>query len=409
MDFMTSDPITALATLRRGAVNIYSDEDLQKKLESSSRSGRPLRVKLGLDPSAPDVHLGHTVVLRKLRQFQDAGHQAVLIIGDFTALIGDPSGKSKTRPVLSPEEVDAHARTYLDQVGAVLDVPRLEIHKNSEWLSPFTFKDVLRLAGKMTVARMLERDDFSERYKGGTPIGVHEFMYPLMQAYDSVAIRADVELGGTDQTFNLLAGRDLMRDDGLEAQVALTMPILVGLDGKMKMSKSLGNTIGVREAPAEMFARVMSLPDALMKEWFVLMTSMPETEVIALLGPDRNPRDAKMRLGREIVSVFHGEAAAKAAVDAWEAKFQRGETPAEVPALPLPGSLLKEGRIWIVRLLVHGGFAASNAEARRLVEQGGVTVDADRVTDPARDLEVRNGMVLTVGKKKRMARIEIVG
>lgn len=396
-----------LATFRRGAVRIYSDEDLQKKLDASARTGRPLRVKLGMDPSAPDVHLGHTVVLRKMRQFQDAGHQAILIIGDFTALIGDPSGKSKTRPVLSPEEVDAHARTYLEQVGSVLDVPKLEVHKNSEWLSPFTFRDVLRLAGKMTVARMLERDDFSERYKSGTPIGVHEFMYPLMQAYDSVALKTDIELGGTDQTFNLLAGRDLMRDDGLEAQVALTMPILVGLDGKMKMSKSLGNTIGVREPPAEMFARVMSLPDALMRDWFVLMTAVPESEVTALLGADRNPRDAKMRLGSEIVTTFHDAAAARGAVEAWEAKFQRGETPADVPALAVPMSMLKDGKIWIVRLLVHGGFVPSNGEGRRLVEQGGVQVDGERVTDPAHDLPVKSGMLLTVGKKKRMARIEV--
>lgn len=396
-----------LNRFRRGAVALYSEDDLRRKLDKSAKTGRPLRVKFGMDPSAPDVHLGHTVVLRKLRQFQDAGHQAVLIIGDFTALIGDPSGKSKTRPILSPEEVEANAKTYLDQVGAVLDLPRLEIRKNSEWLGKMSFRDVLKLASKSTVARMLERDDFSERYKGGIPVGVHEFLYPLMQGHDSVAIDADIELGGTDQTFNLLAGRDLLREEGREAQVAITMPILVGLDGKMKMSKSLGNYIGVHEAPSEMFAKVMSLPDAVLRDWFVLMTLAPEAEIVALLAPDRNPRDAKMLLARDIVSTFHGAAAATGAVDRWEALFQRKETPTDIPALAILSSQLKEGRIWLAKLLVHGGFATSNGEARRLIEQGGVTLDGTRLNDPGLDLEVKPGMVLTVGKKKRMARLEI--
>ena len=289
-------PREQVKELLRGTVIVHSEEELLKKLEK----GAPLRVKLGVDPSSPDIHLGHTVVLRKLRQFQDHGHQAVLIIGDFTALVGDPTGKKKTRPQLDPTEVEANAKTYIEQVGKVLDATRLEIVRNSSWLKSLPFYELVKLAAKMTVARFMERDDFSKRYKEGIPIHLHEFLYLVMQAYDSVVVKADVELGGTDQLFNLMVGRDLMRDMEQEPQVAMTTPILTGLDGHDKMSKSLGNHIGVSMDPFEMYSRVMSIPDANMKEWYTLLTALPMDEVERLCAK-MHPKVAKDRLGREIV------------------------------------------------------------------------------------------------------------
>ena len=289
-------PREQLRDLKRGAAALHSEAELLKRLEE----GRPLRVKLGVDPSSPDLHLGHTVVLRKLRQFQDHGHQAVLIIGDFTALVGDPTGRNKTRPQLSPQEVEQNAKTYIDQVGKVLDVPKLEIVRNSEWLRPLTFFELLGLASRVTVAQFLERDDFTKRHKAGVPIGIHEFLYLIMQAYDSVMVKADVELGGTDQTFNLMVGRDLMRDMDMPPQVALTTPILSGTDGKEKMSKSLGNHIGVTASAYEMYAGVMSIPDGVMREYYTLLTGLPEDEIDRLCNKT-HPKSAKDRLAREIM------------------------------------------------------------------------------------------------------------
>jgi tyrosyl-tRNA synthetase len=386
--------VSDLKDLLRGAVNVHSEDELRKKLAR----GTPLRVKLGVDPSSPDLHLGHTVVLRKLRQFQDAGHTAVLIIGDFTALVGDPTGRKKTRPQLTPPEVEANAKTYIEQVGKVLRPDRLEVVRNSEWLKPLPFYELVKLAAKMTVARFLERDDFAKRLKEGVPISLHEFLYLVMQAYDSVVVRADVELGGTDQLFNLMVGRDLMRDEGMDPQVALTTPILTGLDGKDKMSKSLGNHIGVTMEPFEMYSRVMSIPDANMKEWYTLLTSLPLDEVERLTGK-MHPKAAKDRLGREIVNGFHPGKADEAALD-WDRKFSKGEVTdaKELAAPPESG---------VVDLLMLTKIPPSKSEARRLVEQGGVELDGAKVTDPKAVLKVRDGMILKVGKKKRYFKLSI--
>jgi tyrosyl-tRNA synthetase len=377
----------------RGTVNVHSEEELLKKIEK----GAPLRVKLGVDPTAPDIHLGHTVVLRKLRQFQDHGHQAVLIIGDFTALVGDPTGKKKTRPQLTPQEVEANAKTYIDQVGKVLDTNRLEIVRNSAWLKPLPFYELVKLAAKMTVARFLERDDFSKRLKEGVPIHLHEFLYLVMQAYDSVVVKADVELGGTDQLFNLMVGRDLMRDEGQEAQVALTTPILTGLDGHDKMSKSLGNHIGVSMDPFEMYSRVMSIPDASMKEWYTLLTSLPLDEIDRLCSK-MHPKVAKDRLGREIVNSFHPGQADEASSE-WDKKFSKGEVvdaqPLEVPA-----------EIGIIELLMLTKIPTSKGEAKRLVEQGGIEIDGQKITDIKAVIKVKDGMILKVGKKKQYFKLK---
>ncbi len=384
-----------LRELLRGTVAVATEEELLGKLER----GAPLRVKLGVDPSSPDIHLGHTVVLRRLRMFQDLGHQAVLIIGDFTGLVGDPSGRKKTRPQLSPEEVEANARTYIEQVGRILDMSRVEVVRNSAWLKPLPFYELIKLAARMTVARFLERDDFRRRHSEGVPIGLHEFLYLVMQAYDSVVVRADVELGGTDQTFNLMVGRDLMRDMGMEPQVALTTPILTGLDGKEKMSKSLDNHIGVTMDPFEMYSRVMSVPDGLMKEWYTLLTPLPQDEIDRLCDPAKtHPKSAKDRLAREVVKGFHpGEA--DAAAEEWDRRFRRREAPEEMPRLELPAASP------LVDAVFRTGTVPSRSEARRLIEQGGVEIDGRRLDDPRAVVEVKEGMVLRVGKKNRYFRL----
>ncbi len=391
-------PDDALATLKRGTVEVLTEEDLKKKLAK----GRPLRVKLGVDPTSPDIHLGHTVVLRKMRQFQDLGHQAILIIGDFTARIGDPSGKKATRPRLTGEEIDANAKTYLDQIGKVVDVPKLELVRNGDWLGKLGFDQIVELAAKFTVARILEREDFTKRYKEGTPIGLHEFLYPLMQAYDSVVVRADVELGGTDQTFNLLAGRQLQLSMGQEAQVALTVPLLVGTDGENKMSKSLGNHIGVTDAPDQMFGRTMSIPDKLLLGWYTLLTNVPIAEVQERL---KDPRNAKAALGEEIVRQYDGEAASRGARENFEKLFTRKEVPDDVPDLQIPRDQLKEGKIWIVALIKLAGAVPSTSEGRRLVEQGGVSLDGVKVTDPSAEIAPKDGTLLKVGKKNKYWRL----
>jgi len=389
-------PREQLKDLLRGAVNIISEEELLKKLEK----GAPLRVKLGVDPSSPDIHLGHTVVLRKLRQFQDAGHTAVLIIGDFTALVGDPTGKKKTRPQLTPNEVEANAKTYIEQVTRVLSQERLEVVRNSAWLKPLPFYEIVKIAAKMTVARFMERDDFSKRYKEGVPIHLHEFLYLVMQAYDSVEVKADVELGGTDQLFNLMVGRDLMRDSGLDAQVALTTPILTGLDGHDKMSKSLGNHIGVAMDSFEMYSRVMSMPDAIMKEWYTLLTALPLDEIERLCSK-MHPKAAKDRLAREIVQGYH-PGKADAAAQEWDSKFSKGDVPKEMPNLDVPAE------IGVVDLVMLTKIPPSKSEAKRLIEQGGVELDGQKITDLKLVLKPKGGEILRVGKKQKYFRLKVV-
>jgi tyrosyl-tRNA synthetase len=396
-----TEALRQLQALRRGAVQIYTEDELCGKLARAVAAGRPLRVKLGMDPTAPDIHLGHTVVMGKMRQFQDLGHKAVLIIGDYTARVGDPTGTNHTRPVLSDEQIQANARTYFEQAGKVLDTrpERLELRSNSEWLARLTFADVLRLAARMTVARMLERDTFEKRYKAGDPIGVHEFLYPLMQAYDSVAVRADVELGGTDQTFNCLAGRELMRDAGAEPQIVLTMPLLVGLDGAEKMSKSKGNYVGVTDPPQEMFGKVMSIPDALMENYFTLLTDVPEGEIRQMLA-GTHPREAKERLASAVVSRYYGAEAARAAADEFRRVFSQKQKPSDIPEAIVQASELTDGRIGLARLLTVAGFASSNSEAMRLIQQGAVTLDDQAVSDPKAQVPLRSGAVLHVGKRR---------
>ncbi|KYH32324.1 tyrosine--tRNA ligase [Moorella mulderi DSM 14980] len=392
-----------LKVLRRGVAEIIPEEDLKAKLKKSLSTGKPLRVKLGLDPTAPDIHLGHTVVLQKLRQFQELGHQVIIIIGDFTGRIGDPTGKSETRRQLSEAEVLANAETYKEQIFKILDPARTEVTFNSRWLARLTFADVIQLAAKITVARMLEREDFARRYQENRPISVHEFFYPLMQGYDSVALAADVELGGTDQKFNLLMGRHLQREYGQEPQVAMMMPILPGLDGVQKMSKSLGNYIGINEPAREMYGKTMSLPDELMLTYFELVTAVPLEELEAirqgLADGSLHPRDVKMRLAREIAGLYHGEAAAREAEKEFRQVFQLGDLPEEMPEV-----IVSEARVWLPRLMVQAGLAPSTSEARRLIRQGAVKLDGARLDDPDAEIDVPDGAVLQAGKR-RFARL----
>ena len=360
-----------LSPLQRGVVGSYPDGGLRDAL----KTGRPLRVKLGIDPTAPDIHLGHTVVLTKMRQFQELGHQAVLIIGDFTALIGDPSGRSATRPALTQDEVEANAKTYQEQVFKILDAKRTEVHRNSEWLRPLRMEDVIRLASHVTVARMLEREDFKTRYQQGTPIGMHELLYPVMQGYDSVVVRADVELGGTDQTFNLLVGRDLQRDAGQAGQVAMVLPLLEGTDGVHKMSKSLGNHIGITEAPEEMYGKIMSLSDELMLRYFELVSLAPEEQQQAIRTKQVHPMEAKKSLAAELVGRFHGPDLAAKAARFFEERFQKRTAHDPTPVRVRTSA----SDVWICQLLKEVGFAASTSEARRLVAQGAVRVDGQAV------------------------------
>jgi tyrosyl-tRNA synthetase len=380
-----------LSTLQRGVVATYPEDGLREAL----RQGRPLRVKLGIDPTAPDIHLGHTVVLTKMRQFQELGHQAVLIIGDFTALIGDPSGRSATRPPLTEDEVEANARTYQDQVFKILDRARTEVHRNATWLRSLRMEDVIRLAGRVTVARMLEREDFKNRYQQGVPIGMHELLYPLMQGHDSVAIKADVELGGTDQTFNLLVGRDLQRDAGQAGQVAMVLPLLEGTDGTNKMSKSLGNHIGITEAPEEMYGKIMSLSDVLMLRYYELLSLAPEARQAAVRQKQVHPMEAKKALAAELVERFHGAEEALKAARFFEERFQK-----RAPHEPTPIQVHTSAEdLWICQLLKQIGFAASTSEARRLVAQGAVRVDGQAVDVSFRFRRGVNSL-LEVGRRR---------
>ena len=384
--------------LSRGAEAVYSPEELEQRLIAAEKESRPLRVKLGLDPTAPDIHLGHTVVLHKMRQFQDLGHKAVLIIGDYTARIGDPSGANVTRPMLAPEQIEANAKTYFDQAGKVLDPSpaKLEIRYNSEWLEKLSFADILRLTGQMTVARMMERDTFERRFKDGVPIGVHEFLYPLVQAYDSVCIHADVELGGSDQTFNNLCGRNIQQAYGQKPQVVLIMPLLVGLDGTDKMSKSKGNYVGITDEPADMFGKIMSIPDALMANYFTLLTDMPADRVKAMTDPARtHPRQAKAELARMITATYHGDDAGKAAAAEFDRVFAERQTPTDMPEVAV-----EAGQVGIVDLVIRAGFAASKSEARRLVKQSAVSIDGEKVTDINAAVTPADGQILRVGKRR---------
>ena len=391
-------------------MEIIPEDELRAKLKESQRTGVPLKIKLGLDPTAPDIHLGNAVVLRKLRQFQDLGHEVIVIIGDFTTAIGDPSGASITRPMLSPEEIAVNARTYEEQYCRILDAAKTRVVFNSEWLGKLDLAGIIRIASKVTVARILERDDFTDRLRSGRPIGLHELLYPVCQAYDSVVLEADVELGGTDQRFNILTGRDLQQQFGQEPQIAMFMPLLVGLDGVQKMSKSLGNYVGITEPPNDMFGKIMSIPDNLMSQYFELCTDVPMPEIrgieSGLASGKLHPMDMKKRLAREIVAIYHGAEAAAEAQAEFERVFSARELPSEIPSSRILISDLQNGRIWAPRLLTMTGTAASNSEARRLIAGGAVSLDGQKVTDPNAEVEVKEGQVLKVGKL-RFARIHL--
>ncbi len=395
-----------LEILCAGAAEVISREDLLRKLEAALAAGRPLRAKLGADPSAPDLHLGHTVVLNKLRQFQDLGHTAIFLIGDFTGMIGDPTGKSETRKPLTRDQVLANAETYKAQIFKVLDPARTEIRFNSEWLDALTFADVVRLCAHYTMARILERDDFAGRYREGRPIGLHEFLYPMAQAYDSVALRADVELGGTDQKFNLLVGREIQRGFGQEAQVALIVPILEGTDGLQKMSKSLENAVGIADPPDDMFGKVMSIPDAVMPRYYDLVSGLPPGEVEAVgravKAGTLHPKEAKVRLGKLLVARYHSPEAAEAAARRFEEVFSRHRLPDDMVEFVVPRELVENGVVRLVRLLPAAELAPSGLEARRLILAGAVEVDGEPVERGALDyrLDLDRAHIVKVGKRR---------
>lgn len=392
-------PKEQLEIVATGTVDIVTRDELLKKFEKSYATGKPLVIKLGADPSAPDIHLGHTVVLQKMRQFQQLGHEVVFLIGDFTGRIGDPTGKKKTRPALTEDEVRANAETYKHQIGKILDLERTRIEFNSSWLGLLTFADVLKLTSQYTVARMLERDDFSTRYKNQTPISIVEFMYPLMQGYDSVALKSDVELGGLDQTFNLLVGRELQRAYGVEPQITLTMPILEGLDGKDKMSKSLGNYVGINEEPGQIYGKLMSIPDELMIKYFELLTDLTPAQLkdVREQAP-REPKAVKMRLARRVTAMYHGEEAGAKAEEGFEKLF--GKTGDGLPD-QIDETTIACGAdgITLVKVLVQSGLVPSGGEAKRLVQQGGVRVEQEKCTDLGRQFKAGDSFVLQAGKR----------
>ena len=389
-----------LDIITRGAAEIIRVEELEQKIARSIKSDTPLKIKLGCDPSRPDLHLGHSVVLRKLRQFQDLGHQAILIVGDFTGMIGDPSGRSKTRPPLTIEETRTNGQGYFEQATKILSSKKIQMLYNSEWLGKMSFADVIALGSKYTVARMLERDDFERRYEAKEPISIHEFLYPLAQAMDSVAIRADVELGGTDQKFNLLVGRDIQREYGIEPQVTLTMPILPGTDGVEKMSKSLDNYIGVNEPAREIFGKAMRIPDGLIFDYFQLTTDMRADDLAAikneLADPLTNPSTVKRRLARTLVALYHSENEAANAEKEFNRMFKEKEAPEEIPEVALSAP---EGKMGILQLLTDARLVGSKSEARRMVDQGAVSVDGVKINDQHAVVSIAGGIVLRVGKR----------
>ena len=391
-----------LACLKKGVAEIIREDELRAKLVKSRTLGKPLRVYLGVDPTAPDLHLGHTVVIRKLKHFQDLGHAAIFLIGDFSAMIGDPTGQSETRPPLSREQVDANAKTYLDQVFKILDSKKTEIRYNSEWLGKMSSYDVVRLCGHYRLARMLEREDFRSRLDSNQPISVHELLYPLLTAIDAVELRSDVELGATEQKFNLLVHREIQREYGLEGEVCVTMPILVGLDGSRKMSKSLGNYVGITEPPQEMFGKIMSIPDELMWNYYELVTDRSESEIAALKGEVQSgklhPMDAKMRLGEEIVSGFQGADAARKAAENFQRVFRDRQAPSDAPVQKIPRGAPKK----LTALLVELKLAPSKSEAERLIKQKGVEIDGSIVEDFRKEIDLSQPreFLLRAGKKK---------
>lgn len=391
-----------LDSLRRGVEQIVPEAEFLEKLRRSVKSGQPLRVKYGIDPTGISVHLGHTVPLRKLRQFQDLGHTAVVIIGNYTALVGDPSGRDETRARLTEEQVAANAKDYLEQVGKIIDLSRAEVHHNGDWFSRWSFLEVLDLTRRMTLSQISAREDFAKRIASEKPVYLHECLYPLMQGWDSVEIRADVELGGTEQLFSLLVARDLQVGQGQSPQVALTLPILVGTDGERRMGKSLGNFIGVADEPTAMFGKVMSIPDTPLRQYFTLLTDIPMAEVDRWLGPDINPRDAKEALGKAIVTQYWGSGKADEAAEAFRRRA-KGEDPSEIPEVRIEATLLDaEGRVMLARLIVAIGMETSTSNARRVIEQGGVTLGPNRefVKDPKATLVLTDGLIVRVGKHK---------
>jgi tyrosyl-tRNA synthetase len=401
-----------LALIRLGTAAIVSEEELRQKLERARRTGTGLRVKVGFDPTAPDLHLGHTVVIQKMRQFQDLGHTVYFVIGDFTGLIGDPTGKSETRRPLTRAEVEANAQTYRDQVFRILDPERTRVVFNSSWLAPLRAEDVVRMAAQVTVARLLSREDFAARFEDERPIHLHEFLYPVFQAQDSVALEADVEMGGTDQTFNLLVGRDLQRAVGQPPQISITMPLLVGTDGVQKMSKSLGNYVGITEPPAEMYGKLMSISDAVMLAYYPLVSGLGPSDVEATVGGVRDgtvhPMEAKKRLARLVVARFHGEPAARAAEEGFARQFQAREVPVRVPEVTYPAPPAGV-TVRMDQVLLSTRLASSASEARRLIQQGGMRLDGDRVQDPYRTLELKPGDSLLVQRGHRgYARLRVV-
>jgi tyrosyl-tRNA synthetase len=387
-----------LKLLKRGTVEIFTEAELAEKLTNAAKDKRQLRIKLDLDPTSPDIHLGHTVVLRKMRQFQDLGHKAVLIIGDYTARIGDPTGQNATRPMLSPEQIEKNAKTYFDQAGKILDTSpdKLEVRHNSEWLEKLTLMELIQIAAKKTVAQMLQRDSFKLRLDKGIDVYTHEFIYPLMQGYDSVAIKSDVELGGTDQTFNNLVGRDIQKAYNQPQQVVITVPILVGLDGKEKMSKSKGNYIGVTDEPNDMFGKVMSISDDMMANYFTLLTDLPVEKIAELTNSQKtHPKEAKVLLGKTIVSQFYDAKAADTAAEQFEKVFAQKQLPDEIPEVRLPAE-----PITVKQLLVACKLVETSGEAKRMCAQSAVSINGLKITDPNAQITPKTGMTIQVGKRK---------
>ncbi|MDD5748460.1 MAG: tyrosine--tRNA ligase [Actinomycetota bacterium] len=396
-----------------GSVEIIPEDEMSSKIKRSIVTGKPLRVKFGVDPTRPDLHIGHAVPLVKLGAFQELGHSVILIIGDFTALVGDPSEQDATRPILTPQEVERNARTYIEQAEKIIDISRARIVRNSHWLSLLKLQDVLNIASKFTVARILERDDFSKRYREGKPLGLHEFLYPVMQAYDSVVLEADIEIGGTDQKFNLLAGRNLQRAMGQDPQCVITLPLLEGTDGVWKMSKSLGNDISLSDSSDEMFGKLMSIPDELIWKYMSLSTRMKPDEISSIRKEvedgKKNPRDAKERLAVEVVGFYHGTDEAKKAAENFSKVFREGGVPEKIPVARIEANRFEKRKVWIVELLVSLKVASTNGEARRLIEGGGISLDGRKIVNIEEEMPVEelDGKILKKGRRT-FIRIEVI-
>ncbi len=402
---MAETIIEQIESLKRGTVEIFTEIELAQKLAAAAKTGKQLRIKLGLDPTSPDIHLGHTVVLRKMRQFQDMGHKAVLIIGDYTARIGDPTGQNSTRPILSPEQIEQNAKTYFEQAGNILDTSdeKLETRYNGEWLAKLTLIELIQLAAKKTVAQMLQRDTFKKRLQAEVDVYTHEFLYPLMQGYDSVMINSDVELGGTDQTFNNLVGRDIQKGYDQQPQIVITMPILVGLDGQEKMSKSKGNYIGVTDEPNDMFGKVMSISDDMMENYFTLLTDLPTEKVAELVNPDKtHPKQAKVLLGKTIVAQFYGDNAAESAAAEFDKVFARGQLPDDIAEVEIAAEPIAASK-----LLLHCKLVSSGGEAKRMIKQSAASINGEKLSDPNAEITPKDGTVIRIGKRK-FAKLKIL-